>query len=72
MQFHFDVRQQLKVDETGVARLQGNKIKGRRDTNFRFAGAQADPLRTLIDTMGTLSSRAQRLPTTITTMAKFA
>ena len=45
-------------------------MEDRRDS--RFGGVRVSPLAQIIDTMGKLSSKAQKLNTVITSMGKFA
>ena len=75
MQFPFNVSSFLPLDQNGVCLLNGNSLKGSymvNQLNSRHSGpSRSNPLAIVIDTMGKLSSKAQKLKTIITTMSKF-
>lgn len=76
MQFPFEISQYLQPDAQGVCKLEGTHIKGNYmgfgGSNARYGGVRVSPLGSIIDLMGNLSAKSQKLPTTITTIGKFA
>ena len=74
MEFPFDVGAILPVDEKDICMLHGRTLKGNYMVNVMSSrhGAASNPISALIDVMGKLSAKAQKLNSTITTFQKFA
>lgn len=71
MQFPVDITKILPTDEKGICLLNGKSIRSStlQKINSRY---NSTPLKSIINTMGALSAKAQKLKTVITTFAKFS
>ena len=85
MEFSFNCERLFNCDEDGIAVLSGKELSGYSGVSVapkygnRFTNPPANPraaameqIGMIIDNMGEASSKAQKLPQTITTMGRFA
>ena len=72
MEFPFSVTKAIQADQDGFAILRSKRTSYRRTGSSVFDGVdQSNPLDSIIDRMGHASSKAQKLPSVITTAGKF-
>lgn len=72
MEFPFDISSILPTDKNSICLIHGKKIRHSTLSKINSRhGNGTTPLSAIIDTMGTLSSKAQKLKTIITTYSKF-
>lgn len=74
MEFPFDISTILPFDEAGICLLHGRTLKGNFMVNVMSSRHvnTGNPVATVIDQMGKLSAKAQKLNSVITTFQKFA